>query len=157
MTGNEEKAQQVIAHHVIHRGVEVLGAHAPDVFQLSQVGRRAAGAASSAQQVNGAVLADRHQPSARSVRNAFGGPLFEGGHESILRQLLCEADVPNQACQGGDDPRRLDVPDGVDGTRHALVGHGSEEEHLIGGSETPPRERAPNGGWELPGPPWGAG
>jgi hypothetical protein len=41
--------------------------------------------------------------------------LLERGNESVLCKLLCRPDVADEASQAGDEPRRLDPPDGFDG------------------------------------------
>ena len=53
-------------------------------------------------------------------------PLFERRDERVLREILGEADVADDAYEAGDEPRRLDPPDGVDrpmsiGSRHAAI------------------------------------
>ena len=42
-------------------------------------------------------------------------PLLERGDQRILRQLLGQPDVAHHAVEAGDQPRRLDAPDGLDG------------------------------------------
>ena len=49
-------------------------------------------------------------------QHAFARPLLERGDERVLRELFGDADVPHHPRQAGDDPRRFDAPDGVDGT-----------------------------------------
>ena len=77
----------------------------------------------AAEEVDRAVLGGGHQPGARVVRDARLRPLLERGDESILRELLGEADVAHHPREPGDESGRLDPPDGVDramcvGSRH---------------------------------------
>jgi hypothetical protein len=57
-------------------------------------------------------------------------PLLERRDESILGELLGEADVAHDARESGDEPRRLDPPDCFD--RAMCVGsrHGYRSHHL---------------------------
>jgi hypothetical protein len=61
------------------------------------------------------MLRRGHEPGAGVVRDAFGRPLLEGGHQRILSELFGQADVADDAGEAGDDARRLDPPDRVDG------------------------------------------
>ena len=61
------------------------------------------------------VLGGGHQPGTRVARHARLGPLLERGDERILREILGQADVAHDPRQPGDEPRRFDPPDRVDG------------------------------------------
>jgi hypothetical protein len=41
-------------------------------------------------------------------------PLLECGDESILRQILGQADIAHDPREAGDEPGRLDPPDHID-------------------------------------------
>ena len=69
-------------------------------------------------------------PSARRprvVRHARLGPLLERRHERVLGELLRHPDVPHDACEPGDQPCRLDPPDGVDRAADAGSGGGGAD------------------------------
>ena len=98
MTRDEHEAQQVVADMIVERGVEVrhrpftfvleLGA---DLLVLSFVQRVAA------HRVDRAALGRGHQPRARIVGHARRRPLLERGDERVLREILGEADVADDA------------------------------------------------------------
>jgi hypothetical protein len=67
------------------------------------------------------VLGGAHQPRARVVRHALGGPLLERGDQGVLGEILGQAHVPHDPGQTRDEPARLDAPDRVDGP--VGVGH----------------------------------
>ncbi len=58
----------------------------------------------TAEEVDGAVLGGAHQPGPRVPRDAFSGPLFERGDESLLRQVFRQAYIADIARQPGDKP-----------------------------------------------------
>src|SRR5205807_4870388 len=65
-------------------------------------------------QVDRAVLCGPHEPGARPLGHAFGGPLLERSDEGVLCELLSRPDVADEARQPGDEPGRLDPPDRFD-------------------------------------------
>ncbi len=60
-------------------------------------------------------FARRHEPRSGVIRNARLRPALERDDERLLRQVLGEADVANDANQTADQPRGLDPPDRLDG------------------------------------------
>ena len=64
--------------------------------------------------IDGPMLGGGHEPGAGVVGDARGGPLFEGGDEGVVGEVLGDADVADDAGQPGDDPGRLDPPHRVD-------------------------------------------
>jgi hypothetical protein len=60
------------------------------------------------------MLRRPHEPGARLLGHASGGPLLERGNEGVLGQLFSRADVTDEASQPGDEPGRLDPPDRFD-------------------------------------------
>src|SRR6266702_4568255 len=78
----------------------------------------------AAEVIERAVLRCRHEPGARVVRNARPRPGLERGEESVLRELLGEADVAHPTRECGDHFGRLDPPDGVDRAVRGGCGHG---------------------------------
>ena len=126
MTGDEYQAQQVIADIVVESSVEFfhLGLTRPDLAGTDLLNDAfateflvlAVEPLVAAEVVDGAMFGGGHQPGARIVRNARLRPLFERGHQSILREVFGHADIAHNSGQPGDEPRRLDPPDRVDGT-----------------------------------------
>ena len=57
-----------------------------------------------------------HKPGSRVVWDARLRPLFERSDESILSEVLGDADVAHDSREAGDEPRRLDPPDRVNRT-----------------------------------------
>jgi hypothetical protein len=51
-----------------------------------------------------------HEPRARIAGNAGLRPLLERSDESILREVLGEADVPHDSHETADKPSGLDAP-----------------------------------------------
>ncbi len=68
-----------------------------------------------AEAVERAMLRGGHEPGARVVGNAARGPGFERRHQRVLRELLGGADVAHHPRHTGDDARRFDPVDGLDG------------------------------------------
>jgi hypothetical protein len=68
----------------------------------------------AAKQINSAVLRGGHQPGAGIIRNAGLRPPLKRDNQSILRELLGQAHIADDARKAGDKPGRLDLPDGVD-------------------------------------------
>jgi hypothetical protein len=64
--------------------------------------------------VDGAMLCGGHQPGAGIPWDARFGPLLERGDQRILRQILGHADIPDDACEPGNETGRFDPPDGID-------------------------------------------
>ncbi len=60
------------------------------------------------------VPAGGRQPRARVLGDARPRPRLERGDERVLREVLRDADVADDAREGGDDAGRLDPPDRVD-------------------------------------------
>ncbi len=102
----EDQSQQVIAHIVIQRGVEIrrrvflarlhLIAHLL-VLVIHQL--------VAAEVIDAAAPGDRHQPRAGIARDAFGRPLLESRDERILRKIFGEADVAAHSSEGGNQSR----------------------------------------------------
>ena len=89
----------------------------------------------TAEVVERAVLGDRHQPRAGIARHAFGRPLFERGDQRVMREILGQADVADDADETGDQARRFDAPDRVDGALD--VGGRRSSQHSIRPSSSP--------------------
>ena len=84
----------------------------------------------AAEVIDGTMFGGGHQPCARIVGDARLRPLFECGDESVLCQVLGYADVAHDSRQPGDEPGRLDPPDGVDGAMGVGSCHCYRSHHL---------------------------
>ena len=49
------------------------------------------------------ILCRGHQPRSGIPGNAIDRPLFERRHERVLRQVLGQTDIADEACEGGDN------------------------------------------------------
>jgi hypothetical protein len=131
MAGDEHQAQEVVAHVLVDRGLQVRhGQFLPDLHLAAHLLQLAVAAPVAAQDVDGAALRGGHQPGARVLRDARRRPLLDGGDQRVLRQLLGDADVAHHPRQAGDEPRRLDAEGRFD--RLMIIGrwHGGRSEHL---------------------------
>src|SRR5215510_15947022 len=112
MTGDEDEAQQIIAHRIVDGSVEVgLRRLLFDFELVSELGMLALNEFVSPSAVDCTVLRGGHEPSARLVRDARYRPLLERGDESVLRKFLGEVNVAHDPRETGDDLCRLDPPD----------------------------------------------
>jgi hypothetical protein len=82
-----------------------------------------------AQQVDRTVLRGGHEPGSRVVRDARLRPPLEGDDEGVLREVLGQADAAHDPREAGDEPRRLDSPDGGDRAMGIGSRHGYRSEH----------------------------
>jgi hypothetical protein len=117
MAGREDEAEEIVPDLVVDRRVQFQAFLRPlditsDLFVLA-LERLAA-----PDQVDRVVFCGPHEPGARPLRHAIGGPLLERGDEGVLRELLCSPDVADDASQPGDEPGRLDPPDRFDRAMH---------------------------------------
>ena len=111
----EDQPQQVIAHIVIQRRVEIRrGVLLARLHLVADLLVLVIDQLVAAEVIDAAALGDRHQPRAGIARDAFGRPLLERRDQRILREIFGEADVARHARQRGDQLRRLDLPDRVD-------------------------------------------
>src|SRR6185312_3324059 len=125
MAGDEDETKQIITDIVIDGRVEIDRGRivlrpdlVPDVILLSLDDL------AMAHCVDRAPFCGGHEPCAGIVRYSRFRPLVQRGDECILSEVLGESDVAYNACQAGDEFRRLDSPDRVDcamrsGFRHA--------------------------------------
>ena len=114
VTGDEDQTEQVVANLVVLGNVEIRHGHI--LLGLELVAEFLVFAFKEfvpAKEINGAVLRSGHQPGAGIVRDARLRPPLESGNKSILRELFCQTDIADDAGEAGDEPRRLNPPDGV--------------------------------------------
>ncbi len=58
----------------------------------------------SAEVINSTMLGGGHEPGARVVRDARLRPLLERSNQSILREILGNADIAHDSREGSDEP-----------------------------------------------------
>jgi hypothetical protein len=116
MAGGEDEAEEVVIH------VGICGLFKMGLVEIEIAGADFAGERlvfvidefTAAEVIEGAAFADRHQPGAGIVRDAFGWPLFEGHEQGILREVFRQADTARDSCEARDQSRRFYSPDRVD-------------------------------------------
>ena len=115
VTGDEDEPEEVVSDGVVEGGVEVrhglfeCGEVACQIFVFTPGDRVAA------EEIDGAAFGDGGEPCAGVFGDSGSRPLFQGGEEGFLPKVFGEADVAGEAGETGDDPGRLDAPDGFDG------------------------------------------
>ncbi len=140
MAGDEYQAEQVIADIVVESSVEFVhrGLTCPNFARTDLLNDAfateffvlAVKPLVAAEVVDGAIFGSGHQPGARIIGNARLRPLFQGGHQSILSQVFGHTDIAHNSGQTGDEPRRLDPPDCVDGSMCIGSCHSHRSHHL---------------------------
>jgi len=126
MAGNEDEAQQVVAHRIVHRGINIgLCGVLLDFELVAELFMLALAQLAAAEEIDGAMLGRGHEPGAGLVRNPYLRPLLKRRNERVLRKLLGEADIAHHPRKAGDEPRLLDPENGLDGamgvgSRHRL-------------------------------------
>src|SRR5713226_3704263 len=113
MAGHEDEAEEVVPDFLVDRRVQVQAF--PSALDIApHLVVLALECLAAPDQIDRAVFRGSHQPGARPLRHAFGGPLLERGNEGVLCELLSGPDVADYASQPGDEPGRLDPPDRFD-------------------------------------------
>ena len=146
MAGREHQPQQVVAHIIVQRRVEV--GHGAAGFELvTELLVLTLEQLLPAEEIDRPVLGGSHEPGARIPRHAGSRPLFERRHERVLREVLRQADVADNADKRRDEPWGLDAPDGVDRAMSVFrrchspsaapgrSGRGQKGDHTMSGSE----------------------
>ena len=132
MAGREDKAQEVVADVVVEGRVEIRRGSLLLGFAAHGRSPRACvpAACCGVPVIDGAMFRGGHEPGARVVRDARLRPLLERGDQSVLRELLGQADVAHDPRQTGDEPGRLDPPDRVDRAMGVGSRHDDRLDHL---------------------------
>ena len=125
MAGGEDEPQQIVAHIIIERRLELARERLLPLFEVvPELLVLAIEHFGAAEMIDRAMLGGRHQPGAGVVRNARCRPLLERRHERIVREIFGQPDVAHHARQGRNDLRGFDAPDGVDGAMGVGSRHG---------------------------------
>lgn len=116
MAGGEDQAQQIIANIVVNCIIQIRhGSLTVRLDLAAQFFMFPFQQLVSAKKIGGTVFRRGHQPGPGLVRDAFFWPFLESGYESILREVLGQTDIMHDARKAGNEPRRFDPPDCVDG------------------------------------------
>ena len=110
------RRQEIVADLVVERRVEIGAGQA--LLRLELVTELLVLALEQlvpAEMVDRAMLRRGHEPGARVARDALLRPLFERRDQRVLCEVLGDTDVAHDPRQPGDEPRRFDPPDRVDG------------------------------------------
>ncbi len=137
---HQDQPQQVVAHLVVHRGLEVgrLRACAERGIDLDGL-VFPLGHAVPADAVDRAVLCRGHEPGARIVGNACLGPPLERGDERLLCEVFGQPDIAHDAHEAADEPGRLDPPDSLDRRARGCLAHRRPRRRLIPSAAAPSR------------------
>src|SRR5713226_494293 len=141
MAGGEDEAQEIVADVVVDCCVEIrhglfLSLKLATEFLVLALEPRV-----SAEVIDGTMLGSGHKPGAWIVWDARLRPLLESSDESILCEILGSTDVAHDPRETGNEPRRLDSPDCVDGamciggrhaTDHTIFNPSAQVEALSG-------------------------
>ena len=125
MTGYEHETQEIIADVIVECGIGIR--HGDRVLGLDRAAELrllALEQGSPAQKIDGPVLGGGHEPGARIVRDARLWPALERDQQSVLGKLLGKTDVAHDPHEAGNEPRRLDSPDRIDGAMCIGSRHG---------------------------------
>src|SRR2546426_7200119 len=129
MARDEDQAQQVIAEIVVESRIQIW--HGP-LFRTklaTKLSVLALEQSISAEVINRPMFRRGHQPGARVIGDAQLRPLFERGDQSVLCEIFGQSDIAHDPRQSGDESRRLDPPDCVDGAMYVSI-HCHPSHHL---------------------------
>ena len=124
MAGDEHEAEEIVAHVVVERRVEVR--HGLLLLHLELVAEEVVLPREhlvAPHVVDGAMLGRGHEPGPGLARDAALGPALERGDECILRHLLGEPDVAHDSGEPRDDLGGFDAPDGRNRAMDVGSGH----------------------------------
>jgi len=124
MAGDEDEAEEVVAD-VLSRLLSIAESRSGEVCSSASSSWASSSCLRSATRCGGRDrwrgVCGCGKPCA-DYRDAGLRPLFECGDECLLREVFGEADVAGEACESGDDARRLDAPYGFDGAVQSRCG-----------------------------------
>lgn len=115
VAGREHEPEQVVAHVVVDRRLDVRRAPLGVVQVAAELGVLARQHLRAPRVVERAVLRRGHEPSPGPLRHALRRPALQRRHERVLGELLGDADVAHDAGEPRDEARRLLPEDGGDG------------------------------------------
>jgi hypothetical protein len=116
VAGHEHESQEIVPDVIVERLRDFIrGFVRPRAELMSDLLVLPIGHLIAPQPIDPAPLRRLHQPCAGIVRHSRLGPLLQRGDEGVLSEILGDADVADDACEPGDELRRLDAPDRLDG------------------------------------------
>ena len=130
MAGDEDEAEEVVADVIVdaRRRDRAREASCCDFQLVAELPFLAFVHRATAQLIDRAVLRGGHQPGARLVGHTRLRPTLQRRDQGVLRQVLGHSHVAHEPGEAGDEPRRLDSPDRLDGA----VGVGSRHGYQSG-------------------------
>ena len=116
MAAGEDQAQSLVGHRFV---AVVVGLQLRESLQQLRLPREPALPADA---VDRAVARGRDQPGTRILRRAVARPALECGRDRILKGVLCELEVAEDADQGCENAAPLLAEDGFDGNQCSTTG-----------------------------------
>jgi hypothetical protein len=114
MAGQEDESEDVVLD-VVDLGIEVGHIRLLPATGVLELRELVVKGLAAPEVIDGSPLGDGHQPPRRVLRYAGCRPLFERGHERVLRQVLGESDITRHPREGADEAGRVGPPRGFDG------------------------------------------
>ena len=138
MACDEHEAEEIVPDRVVEGGIDLRSGLGAALLQVSRDLFVLRGEALVAtEDVDAAALRRRHEPRARLLRDARFGPALERCDERLLREVLRQSDVPNQARESRDERGRFDPPDRLDGAMDVGSPQGGEDDTLAAEAPKP--------------------
>jgi hypothetical protein len=120
MAGHEDQPENIVSHGIVPVRRR-LGLLLERLDRTSDLLMLALLHLPAPEEVDGAAPGGGHEPRAGLLGEARRRPLLERGHQRVLRQVLRDPDVADDARESADDLGGFDPPDRVD--RSLRVGH----------------------------------
>jgi len=116
MAAGEDQAQSLVGHRLV---AVVFGLELRESLEQLRLARERALPPDA---VDRAVPRGRDQPGARILRRSVARPALECGRDRVLKGVLCELEVAEDADQGCENAAPLLAEDGFDGIQCSTTG-----------------------------------
>ena len=113
MAAGEDEAQPIVLDAVVFEVFELRSAARPRLELLGEPRERRLEPGTAADGVDRLEPAGRNEPRPRVVRHAVLRPAFHRGRERVVKRLLGEVEIAEQANQGGEDAARVGTVDSI--------------------------------------------
>src|SRR5947207_7731944 len=101
MARHEHEAEKIVLEVLVDRVVRIRALLFP-LYCTTELLVLLAERLAPPDQIGRAMFCRRHEPGARSLRDARDRPLLERGNKRVLCELLSGPDVADEASQSGD-------------------------------------------------------